>query len=66
MDNIERLFEEFEAKTPAEEAEEKVDGVEAMLSAISNKLDALIDLMTPKQETVAEETTAEENESEED
>lgn len=67
MDNIERLFEEFEADTPAEETEKEVDGVEAMLTAISNKLDALIDLMTPKQEeTPAEETPAEETESEDE
>lgn len=70
MDNIEKLFDEMVGgDEPA--AEEVTTGtganIDALFTAVLDKLDAIASLLAPKEETEtpAEETPAEENESEE-
>ena len=72
MDNIEKLFEEMvSGEEPATEEATTETGanIDALFTAVLDKLDAIASLLAPKEETEtpAEETPAEEkNESEED
>ena len=71
MDNIEKLFDEMvggEEPAAEEATTETGTNVEALFTAVLDKLDTIASLLVPKEETKtpAEETPAEENESEED
>lgn len=67
MDMIEKLAETFDLENPEEEAEATPDVVAAALSAITDKLDSILALLSAPaaEEPAAEETSTEEESSDE-